>query len=195
MRSQKPMLSQLDLARRVGLSQSTVSRIIDGSQLPTREQVGAICAAISEDRARRVELLVAWLHDEASTALVAGIDDRHYKILAVSENPDSALPASLAADLELIGAEAVAHEDVRGIVSNLAHSLLRHRAEIADAAHREKSDTRAQVIAFNSLAAEPADQNYQAAGDLSAKIAAAKKLADLPDGSASPSSRSKPRSK
>ena len=134
MRSQKPLLSQLDLARRVGLSQSTVSRIIDGSQLPTRDQVGAICAAISEDRARRVELLLAWLHDEASTGRAAGIDDRHYKITAVSEIPDSAVPPSLAGDLELIGAECVAHADVRAIVTHLADTLLRHRAELLDAA-------------------------------------------------------------
>jgi transcriptional regulator with XRE-family HTH domain len=145
MRSQKPLLSQLDLARRVGLSQSTVSRIIDGSQLPTRDQVGAICAAISEDRAQRLELLLAWLRDEASAGAVAGIDERHYKLSAVSDQPDSSIPLSLSADLELIAAECVAHEDVRAAVTNLAHVLLRHRAELADA--------QATVVPFTELPA------------------------------------------
>ena len=134
MRLHNPPLSQVDLGRMTGLHASTISRIVDGSRLPTREQVGAFCAAISEDRARRVELLLAWLRDEASAALVAGIDDRHYKITAVSETPDSAMPPSLAADLELIGAECVAHADVRAIVTHLADALLRHRAEVLDSA-------------------------------------------------------------
>lgn len=134
MRSQKPALSQLDLARRSGINSSTVSRIMDGSRLPSREQVGMFCVGISEDRSQRVELLLAWLRDEASAAAVAGIDERHYKLSAVSDQPDSLIPLSLAADLELIAAECVAHADVRAIVTHLAHALLRHRAELLDAA-------------------------------------------------------------
>ena len=187
MRMHDPLLSQLDLSRRVGLSQSTVSRIIDGSQLPTREQVGAFCAAISDDRSRRVELLLAWLRDEASAAVVAGIDDRHYKIAAVSENSDSPVSGSLAADLEMIGDECVAHADVRVVITHLAESLLRHRAELADA--------QAQVIPFNSLVAEREAPKYQATADLSDKLAAAKKLAESPDGSPTLPPRVKPRSK
>ena len=92
------------------------------------------CVGISENRAQRVELLVAWLRDEASAAAVAGIDERHYRLSAVSDAPDSLVPPSLASDLELIAAECVAHDDVRAVVSNLAHALLRHRAELLDAA-------------------------------------------------------------
>ena len=44
------------------------------------------------------------------------------------------MPPSLAADLELIGAECVAHADVRAIVTHLADALLRHRAEVLDSA-------------------------------------------------------------
>lgn len=92
------------------------------------------CAGISEDRSQRVELLLAWLRDEASAATVAGIDERHYKLSAVSDQPDSLIPLSLAADLELIAAECVAHDDVRAVVTNLARALLRQRAEVLDAA-------------------------------------------------------------
>jgi len=154
MRLHEPPLSQVDLGRLTGLHASTISRIVDGSRLPTREQVGAFCAAISDDRARRVELLLSWLRDEASAAVVAGIDDRHYKITAVSESGACALPASLAADLELIAAECVAHDDVRAVVTNLAHALLRHRAELADA--------QAAVVPFTEPVAEPPAPKYPA---------------------------------
>lgn len=133
MRSQNPPLSQLDLARRTGINSSTISRIMDGSRLPSREQVGMFCVGISENRAQRVELLVAWLRDEASAAAVAGIDERHYRLSAVSDAPDSLVAPSLASDLELIAAECVAQDDVRAVVSNLAHALARYRGVQHDA--------------------------------------------------------------
>lgn len=128
-----PPLSQIDLSEKTGISQATISRLLGGRE-PTREQVGQLCTVISDERERRVELLIADLRDRARVAIVAGIDERHYTLAPLDDAPSSVAPGTLAADLELIAQECAEHEDIRATISDLAHMIVRHRAEMADAA-------------------------------------------------------------
>jgi transcriptional regulator with XRE-family HTH domain len=117
-------VSQADLSTRTGISQSTISRILAGRE-PMPEQVGLICAAISEDHEHRVELLLAWLRDCAEVGKLAGISESHLVFR-------SAVPSehfgSLAAELELLGAEAEEDEDLRETLQILARMIRSHRA-------------------------------------------------------------------
>ncbi|PAW75139.1 MAG: hypothetical protein B9S38_02315 [Verrucomicrobiia bacterium Tous-C4TDCM] len=127
---QTPALSQQDLAGRSGISHSTISRILSGRD-PMPDQVGTLCAVISSDRAQRAQLLVAWLRDLVKVAEVAGLDERHVRVSAASEEADLA-SGSLGADLALIAEECLVHDDVRETIEDLARMIVRHRAELGD---------------------------------------------------------------
>lgn len=126
-------LNQLTLAERAGISQATISRLLAGRE-PTKEQVGKLCAVISQERSRRVELLLADLRDRARASKIAGIDERHYRLSAVSEEANGNLPGTLNADLQLLADEAALHEDIREMIGDFVQMIVRHRAEVADAA-------------------------------------------------------------
>lgn len=130
----EPALTQQDLSVRTGISQATISRLL-ASREPTREQVGQLCTVISDDRARRVELLLADLRDRAAAAAVAGIDERHFVLGPSPEDMPETIRAtgSLAAELQMIADECSQHDDVRSVVSELSRMILRHRAELIDA--------------------------------------------------------------
>lgn len=95
------------------------------------DQVGTLCAVISSDRAQRAQLLVAWLRDLVKVAEVAGLDERHVRVSAASEEADLA-SGSLGADLALIAEECLVHDDVRETIEDLARMIVRHRAELGD---------------------------------------------------------------
>lgn len=127
-------LTQADLERASGIDRTTISRFQRGERIPDRDQLGRLCTAISQERPRRLELLLAHLRDEAAAGLPAGLDERHF---IVAPAPDQAFEAinvsgSLAADLQLIADECVQHDDIRKLVDDLAHLIVRHRAELAD---------------------------------------------------------------
>jgi transcriptional regulator with XRE-family HTH domain len=125
-----PPLQQGDLAERTGISQSTISRILAGRE-PMPEQVGKLCSVISDDRARRLDLLLAWLRDCAAVGVVAGLDERHFVLGPVA---DAASTGTLSAELELVAAECADHDDIRALVADMAAMIRRHRAELLDAA-------------------------------------------------------------
>jgi transcriptional regulator with XRE-family HTH domain len=124
-------MSQLELARRSGVEGSLISRISHGRP-PSREQLGRLLAGISNDRERQLELLFAHLRDEAESAKMAGITEDHYRLESAA-NVHGAKPGTLAAELELIGAECLAHDDVRQLVIEMARMIRRHNAELLDA--------------------------------------------------------------
>jgi hypothetical protein len=95
------------------------------------EQVGAMCAAISDERDQRVELLLAWLRDCAVVGRMAGIDESHL----VFRGAETGAPAcTIAAELELLAAESVLDENLRSVLVEMARLVRAHRAREADAA-------------------------------------------------------------
>jgi hypothetical protein len=127
-----PQLSQAALADSTGISQATICRLLGGRE-PTLAQIGQLCAIISPERERRVELLLAHLRDVAAAATVAGIDERHFVIASVSTEAAGA-KGTLGAELELLAEECARHADIRALVSDLARMSMRHRAELVDTA-------------------------------------------------------------
>jgi transcriptional regulator with XRE-family HTH domain len=123
-------MSQLELARRSGVEGSLISRICHG-RAPSREQLGRLVAGISNDRERQLELLFSHLRDEAKAAEIAGITSEHWR-LASGSDVQGAKPGTLAAELELIATECLAHEDVRSIIIELARMIRRNHAELLD---------------------------------------------------------------
>ena len=126
----QPPLTGIDLAALSRISSSTISRVQNGQQVPSSEHVAGLCAVISPDRARRVELLIAHLRDVVAAAAVAGIDERHVTVRAASDFSEASL---LSADLQLLAEECAKHDDIRALVADLARMVIRHRAELIDA--------------------------------------------------------------
>lgn len=173
-----PQLSQAALADSTGISQATICRLLGGRE-PTLAQIGQLCAIISPERERRVELLLAHLRDVATAATVAGIDERHFVIASVSPEAAGA-KGTLGADLELLAEECAQHADIRALVSDLARMSMRHRAELIDA----------QDSAFPVAgAAMPPADNQAAALILAALKTHSAKPASTPTGLASPPRR------
>ena len=139
-----PPLTGLSLASLTQISSSTISRVLSGQQRATAEHVGQLCAVISSERKRRVELLLAYLRDVAAASLVAGIDERHF-VISHAGSAASPMAGSIAADLELLAEECAKHDDIRALVSDLARMTMRHRAEVVD--------TPAAVVPFVTPAA------------------------------------------
>lgn len=125
-----PPLTGVTLALAAKLSQASVSRLLAGQE-PSVAHVGCFCAVISEERERRVELLLAHLRDVVAGAHTAGIDERH--VVLASANESQAGTASLGADLQLLAEECAQHDDIRALVADLARMVIRHRAELIDA--------------------------------------------------------------
>src|SRR4051812_39520046 len=73
--------TQAQMSERSGIDRPTISRFCNGHMVPTREMLGRLCAAISTDVERRVELLLAHVQDEAEAgANAAGISPRDFLI-------------------------------------------------------------------------------------------------------------------
>lgn len=109
-----------------------MSRIFLGKLVRPR-QVSVLCAAISLERSRRLELLLAYLRDCAVVGVPAGLDERHF-ILRAADQGNETLVGTMAAEFELIASECAQHEDIRQIISDLARMIRRHNAELLDAA-------------------------------------------------------------
>ena len=173
-----PPLTGLALASHARISSSTLSRVLSNQQVATAEHVGQLCAVISSDRERRVELLLSYLRDVVAAAAIAGLDERH----VVLTSSGAAVPraGSLGADLELLAEECAQHADIRALVSDLARMSMRHRAELIDA----------QVSAFPVAgAAMPPADNQAAALILAALKTHSAKADSTPPGLASPPRR------
>ena len=128
--SDSPLTGQA-LASRAHISASTISRVLSDQQIATAEHVGQLCAVISEQRERRVELLLSYLRDVVAASARAGIDERH--VVLASADESQAGTASLGADLQLLAEECAKHDDIRALVADLARMVIRHRAELIDA--------------------------------------------------------------
>jgi transcriptional regulator with XRE-family HTH domain len=122
--------TQLDLESASGVDRATISRFQNEQRLPDRRQLSRLLVAISGDRDRRLQLLLSHLRDEATAGIPAGIDSRHFVLRAVDEN----VPDGLGADLVLLAEEAEKQADIRRLLSDLAHMVLRHRATLQDEA-------------------------------------------------------------
>lgn len=127
----EPALTGLALAAKAQISSSTLSRILSDQQVATAEHVGLLCAVISIERERRVELLLSYLRDVVAAAAIAGLDERHVVLASADESRAGA--GSLGADLELLAEECAKHDDIRALVADLARMSMRHRAELVDA--------------------------------------------------------------
>jgi transcriptional regulator with XRE-family HTH domain len=122
-------MTQGALAEASNVERSTVSRIAAGRP-PSRGQLAALCSAISQDRSRRVKLLLAHLRDEAeSVHRVARLDARHY-VIASSDAVEAQhvqVPAHLYDDICLLVDEASQHDDLCSILREHANLVRRYR--------------------------------------------------------------------
>lgn len=120
-------LDQVSLAKRSGFSQSKISRFLSGALVPSRQDLAQLVAVISSLRDRRIELLLAFLREEAAACHSrAGFDARHYVIKPV----DNGLGGSLGSDLEFLAEQAAVHSDVRDMLQDMAAMLHRSQWEI-----------------------------------------------------------------
>lgn len=130
-----PPLTGQALASRASISSSTISRVLSDQQVATAEHVGQLCAVISSERERRVELLLSYLRDVVAASAVAGLDERHVVLASANEAAGAAgATGTLGAELELLAEECARHADIRALVSDLARMTMRHRAELVDTA-------------------------------------------------------------
>lgn len=128
--------TQGELAEACDVERTAISRMIKSGKVPTRVQLAKICGKISEDRARRAELLVAHLRDEAEAAHVqARLDARDYVLKVGDDMSDNRLvvPPHMVADIALLIDEAAKHEDFAELLADYASVIMRHRAEVLDA--------------------------------------------------------------
>ncbi len=126
--------TQERLAQVSGIERTAISRLTH-SKRPSHKQLRCLVSVISPEPKLRLELLLAYLRDEASVGLAAGIDERHYVISPAEEIPQNhvAVPASLLESFKILIEECAQHEDIRSALDDLAHMIIRQRAEIADA--------------------------------------------------------------
>src|SRR5688572_29271408 len=112
--------NQAALAERAEISQASISRVLQNERDPSPELVGRLCAAVSSDRARRLDVFLAYLRDQAAAVSeFAGIDDRHFVLSPVGDEPSDS-GSSLGAELKLLGDEAAKHEDMREVIVDMA---------------------------------------------------------------------------
>lgn len=128
-------ITQLDLAESTGISRSILSRFCNGHLAPTREMLARLVTAISDDRNRRLELLLAHARDEVEAGSIgAGIAPENYVIARAADDTGIVVPIHLQATFEVLVNEASRPDrsEAREVLDALAHMILAGKAEAAD---------------------------------------------------------------
>lgn len=115
-------VTQAALAKRSGLTQPTIARIIGQNRRPDVSTLRALCNCW-DDTACELGLLCEHLRDEICRAGKLEGDI----VLHPKEQPRNGHQA-LDADLDLIRSEAVEHEDMKGLLADMANIIRRHRS-------------------------------------------------------------------
>jgi transcriptional regulator with XRE-family HTH domain len=176
-------ITQLDLAESTGISRSILSRFCNGHLAPTRDMLARLVNAISDDRDRRLELLLAHLRDEAAVGVSAGIAPENYVIARATSESEMVVPLHLQATFHTLVQEASRPDrpEVRELLESVVNMILAGKAETADAAARAP-------IPFEPLVAEgktpPASQSVVSAVNAGLSATASTKLSDSPRPSA-----------
>jgi transcriptional regulator with XRE-family HTH domain len=125
-------ITQEDLAARSNVDRSLISRMLR-DKVPSREQLAALCAAISPNQSARVELALSHLRDEIQQCLnMGGFDERHFKLELVGSGAEPAahyfdnLPNSLKDDIHVIALESLSTPELRRVVESWAAAIRRY---------------------------------------------------------------------
>lgn len=172
-------ITQLDLAESTGISRSILSRFCNGHLAPTRDMLARLVNAISDDRDRRLELLLAHCRDEAAVGLSAGIAPENYIIARATAEPEMVVPLHLQATFHTLVQEASRTDrpEIRELLESVVNMILAGKAESADARTRPP-------IPFEPLVAEgkapPASPSVVAAVQTGLSANASTKLSGNP---------------
>ncbi len=129
-------IKQDDLAARSGVDRSLISRMLRG-KVPSRDQLASLCATISTDQNKRVELALAHLRDEIQPCINhSGFDERHFKLElsdAVSPAPlphwFETLPETIQNDLHILAVGCLDMQEMRTVVKSWVDVISRYEAD------------------------------------------------------------------